>query len=114
MDRKALRAAIFAAENTKPKSVLFKLFGNEVEIRQPTVGQITKIAERKNNVSVIVAVLIEYCYVPNTEEKVFEEADREQLLDMPTGQWLNDFNKAIEELTGVDVKAAEKNSEETT
>jgi hypothetical protein len=112
-DRNALRAAIFAAKNKQVKSKVITLFDQEVEIRQPTVGQVTRMADRKDKISAIVAVMIEYCFVPGTEEKVFEPSDKDQLLDMPTGQWLTDMNAAIEELTGVNVKATEKNSEET-
>jgi len=113
MTRNELRAAIFAAENKKPKSKEITLFGQKVDIRQPTVGEVTAMVDKagKPNVSAIVTILITYCYVPGTDEKVFEEADREGLLSMPTGQWLTDLNNTIEELTGVNVKEQEKNSD---
>lgn len=115
LSRDELRAAIFAAENKKPKSMEITLFGQKVEIRQPTVGEVTKMmdAAGKPNQSAIVSILTTYCYVPGTNEKVFDPADRESLLDMPSGQWLTDLNASIEELTAVNVKEAEKNSEET-
>jgi hypothetical protein len=114
MDRNEIRAGIFDAKNKAVKSKEITLFGQQVEVRQPTVGQVTKMAERKDKVAAIVAIMIEYCYVPETGEKVFEPSDKDALLDMPTGQWLTDLNAAIEELTGVNVKEAEKNSEGTT
>lgn len=111
-----IRAAIFADENRKPGRKVITLFGQEVEIRQPTLAQITKLGKASaanDKIPPIVRIMIEYIYVPGTEDKIFDIADAEQLATMPSGKWLSDLNKAIEELTGVDVEAAEKNSEET-
>lgn len=114
--RDKVRASIFKEENKKPASAIITLFGEKVEIRQPTLAIINRIGRTTSTdtkIPGIVRVLIEYCYVPGTDDKVFESADAEQLASMPTGQWLHDFNTAVEKLTGVDVGAAEKNSEGT-
>src|SRR5690606_9643413 len=107
--------AIFAEENRKPARREINLFGQKVEIKQPTLSQIAKLgqASPESKIPPIVRIMIEYIYVPGTDEKVFDPADAESLAAMPSGKWLSDLNKAIEELTGVDVKEAEKNSEET-
>ena len=115
--RDAMRASIFAAENKKPASTVIKLFGQDIEVRQPTLSLINKIgrknAESANKYPGIVNILIGYCYIPGTDEKVFDDSDADQLASMPSGQWLNDFNEAVQKLTGLDVKEAEKNSDET-
>jgi hypothetical protein len=113
--RDKMRASIFKDENKRPASSVITLFGEQVEIRQPTLAIINKIGRLTVDPKIpgIVRVLIEYCYIPGTDEKVFDQADAEQLASMPTGQWLHDFNREVEKLTGVDVKVAEKNSEET-
>lgn len=112
-----LRAAIFSSKSKEVKVEIIELFGEKVEIRQPTLAVVNKLASAANNpnskVPGIVRVLIEYCYVPGTNEKVFDNSDEEQLSEMPSGAWLNEFNEAIQRLTGVDVKAAEKNSDTT-
>lgn len=115
MTRDALRASLMKAENKKAKSKIIDLFGEQVEIRQPTLAQITKLgkASADDKVPAIARIMIEYLYVPGTDEKVFDAADGEYLAGLPTGQWLNALNMAIEELSGVDVKGAEKNSETT-
>lgn len=115
-NRDKMRASIFKSENKKPASSIITLFGEQVEIRQPTLATINRIgrmAANDSKIPGIVRVLIEYCFVPGTEEKVFDQADAEQLASMPSGQWLHDFNKEVEKLTGIDVRGAEKNSEET-
>lgn len=115
-NRNDIRAAIFAEENRKPSSKVITLFGQKVEIRQPTLAQITKLGKASaanDKIPPIVRIMVEYLYVPGTDEKVFDIADAEQLATMPSGKWLSDLNSAIEELTGVDVAEAEKNSEET-
>lgn len=110
-----LRAAIFDKKNKQQATKIITLFGEEVEIRQPTLAQITKLGKASVNDKIppLIRIMIEYLYVPGTEDHVFEPADAESLASMPTGKWLNDLNSAIEELTGVNVKEAEKNSDET-
>jgi hypothetical protein len=109
-----MRAKIFADGNRIPQKRNITLFGEEVEIRQPTLAQINKLSKSADEKTpAIVKIMIEYMFVPGTDEKVFDPADAAQLAEMPSGKWLNDMNNAIEELTGVDVKAAEKNSDET-
>jgi hypothetical protein len=109
----SIRERIFSPENRKPRTVLIKIFDQEVEVRQPTVAAITRMTQRADRQHAIVSILIEYCYVPSTNDRVFSEDDRDMILDLPTGQWLTDLNAAVADLTGVDVKAAEKNSEGT-
>jgi len=113
--RDDIRAAIFSVENRRPKTKVIELFGQEVEVRQPTLAQINKLgkASADERTPALVRIMIEYIYVPGTDTKVFDAADAESLATMPSGKWLSDLNSAIEELTGVNVKDAEKNSDET-
>jgi hypothetical protein len=113
--RNAMRAAMFAEQNKKPASEVMSLFGQDVEIRQPTLSQLNTLGRKAADAKIpgIVNLLIEYCHIPGTDEKVFDPGDAEQLASMPTGKWLNDFNLVVQRLSGVDIKAAEKNSEET-
>lgn len=115
-NRKALRDAIFSEENRKPNSTTIEVFGQVVEIRQPTLFQITSVGKASaanEKIPAFVRMLIEYLYVPGTDDKLFELADADSLASMPSGKWINDINEAFTKLTNVDVKEAEKNSEET-
>ena len=109
VSRDTIRAAILNAKNTNRKSIEIDFFDQAIEIRQPTLGQLSKMTE-DDKTPTIITLLLEYCYVPGAKnQKVFDEADKDELLQLPTGEWLGHFNKAIEELTGVNVEVAEKN-----
>ena len=109
VSRDSVRAAILNAKNTSRKSKLIDFFGQSIEIRQPTIGQLNAMND-DSKTPTIITLLLEYCYIPGEKNtKVFEPADKDELLNIPTGEWLHNFNKAIEELTGVNVEVAEKN-----
>ena len=110
----SLRGAIFSSKNRELKKEIIIMFGNEVEVRQPNLGQITALGREDDKTAPIFKIMIEYCYVPGTNEKVFSKADVAALSELPAGQWLTDFNSAIEKLTSIDISSAEKNLEETT
>ena len=115
VSRDSIRTRIFSGKNKNRKTKIIDFMGEDVEVRQPTVRQVQELAKeaRKEDSDAILLSIMEYCYVPGTEEKVFEIADKENLLNLPVGDWLNNLNQAIEEMTGIDVKVAEKNLEET-
>ena len=99
-DRTAIRTAIFA--NTKAKILVIQAFGVELEVRQPSMGQLLDLQELPNTKSRVVASLINYCYVPGTKEKVFDDADTDSILALPFDENFGKINDAIAELTGVD------------
>lgn len=113
--RAAVRAAIFDKENRLPRSEPVTLFGQKLELRQPTLAQISKMGQvdPKDKTPGIVKIMIEHLYMPGSNEKVFDIADADMLASMPAGPWLDEVNSAMEKLSGVDVQEAEKNSEET-
>jgi hypothetical protein len=113
--RDNIRSKIFSAKNKNRKSKVIDFMGEDVEVRQPTVKQVQELAKeaRKEDSDAVLLSIMEYCYVPGTNDKVFDDADKDNLLGLPVGDWLNNLNKAIEEMTGVDVSAAEKNLDKT-
>ncbi len=115
--RDTLRANIFGAKNKLRKSKIIDLFGTDIEIRQPTVGEISALAKQasadEGSVGLALA-LIAYAYVPDTNEKIFEDTDKDGILSFPADRWVDDLNKAIAEMTGVDLEEARKNLKETT
>lgn len=104
-NRDELRKALLAAK--AQKSEVIELFGQQVEIKQPTIREVLDL-NVEDNKEAIVRVLINHCYVPGTNEKVFEEGDREDILSWPVGDWLKRVTEAVERLTNVDVGASEK------
>lgn len=107
--RTELRARIFAAENTTRKKIKLTFFNAEIELRQPTAGDILRYMENDARSLNLISVLLDYAYVPGTNEKVFEEGDVETLKQLPFNEDMQQVTKAIEQFTNVMVGQAEKN-----
>ena len=107
----AIRSGILGSKKGKTKIV--DMFGHNVEVRQPTVGQLLDLETTDDRKKALVNMLAGYCYMPDSDSKIFTKEDANELLALPAGEWLINFNGAIAELTGVDVSEAEKNLEAT-
>lgn len=104
-DRTAIRTAIFAG---KAKTLLVTTFGIELELKQPSMGELLDLQDLPDAKSRVVASLIRYCFVPGTKEKVFDEADKDSILALPFDDNFVKINDAIAELTGIDLAEEEK------
>jgi len=105
--RDLIRSAMFSI---KPRSTIVELAsGVKVEVRQPTIGDLVEDPDRVNGRREASArMIIRYCFVPGTEEKVFDDADIESLLAVPFGnEWVK-LQKAIEGLIDLDTVVAEQ------
>jgi len=92
----------------KPKAELITVFGVDVEFRQPTLEAILNARDNDDVKSRTVDMIIQYAYVPGTDEQVFETPDREQILKWPFGEDMLKVQQTITKLTGVDINDAEK------
>ena len=108
-DRTSIRTAIFAG---KAKVLLVTAFGVDLELRQPSMGELLDLQDLPDQKSRVVASLIRYCFVPGTKEKVFDEADRDSILALPFDENFVKINDAIAELTGIDLEEEKGNSED--
>lgn len=104
--RNELRSKLLSSH--KPKSEMVEVFGVEVELRQPTLEAILGARDTADAKQRTVDMIIQYAYVPGTDEQVFEPADRDQILRWPFGEDMLKVQQAITRLTGVDVSEAEK------
>lgn len=96
--RDSIRAAVFGQ---KPKSELVTFAGTQLEIRQPPIGAIIN-GSPDDRQAMITKMLMDYCFVPGTDDKVFEAADRESILAMPFNQDWTALQEAIVRLTNLD------------
>lgn len=114
MSRKEVREAILGA---KPKSTIITLFGQEVELRQPTMGQMFATQpEGATPAQISARMLASYAFMPGTDERVFEDLDVDSIAALPWGEDLIKAQEAISKLNGIDMKAvqaAAKNSDAT-
>lgn len=105
--RDDLRQRLFSAKKFRSKVV--NLFGDKVEIRQPSVGQILKARDTDDSKEALIGILVDYCFVPGTTDRVFEKSDAGAIMEWPVGKWFTDVNTAITDLTDIDVAGSEKN-----
>ena len=112
-----LRTALLSAK--KRVSRLIELGdGFAVEVRQPTVGARSRIMRAagvsagSQDVSDLgalqVAAVVQCCYVPETNERIFEGADQDALMELPTNDWFDAVSAAALELMNVEPEAAGK------
>lgn len=116
-DRNAIRAKIFGAKATNK---VIDFFGAKVEVRQPAVGDILESTDVNDDVNEAVGektptmlrAIIRGCYVPGTNDRVFDDADVEGLKTLPFGKELTLLTNTIQELMGVDLEAGKKKAKE--
>jgi len=96
--RDQIRQAILQPRT--PKKRIIEFLGADIELRQPTLEDISKLRTDQDDEGVarvaVIDTLVKYSYVPGTDEKVFEEGDADILLKQPFGP---DFARVIETLT---------------
>ncbi len=97
--RDKIRSAVLAEQKPRSKNIVF--FGQEIEIRQPTLKAILDAQQEDNRQIGVASMLINYAYVPGTDEKVFEDTDADQLLMLPFGENFVQVTKALEDLSDV-------------
>ncbi len=110
--RDQIRSGIFSKESKTPDSRDITFFGQEIRIRQPDIGTILEYRNRDDRKEAMIEMIIMFAYVPDTNDRVFEPADKDSILGLPFGKDFSALNSAITELTTVDLESAEKNSEE--
>ncbi len=88
--------------------------GVQIEVRQSSVGQILDAMKTEDNKIRLLGILVDCCYVPGTDEKVFDAADVDALAQMPSGSYWQKLMDAINKQTlSARIEEAEKNLPET-
>jgi len=91
-----------------PKKELITLFGEEIELHQPTLGAILSAQSFNDIKAQSINMIIEYAYVPGTDERVFEAGDADVIANWPFGDDLVKLQTTIAKLTGVDTSKEEE------
>lgn len=111
-----IRSKIFSDGSKARASIKIQFFGTEIELRQATVSQVQGMIDKRalgNGALLFSDYLIDYAYVPGTDEKIFESADRESIAALPFNADMAKLVETITKLTNIDVTVAEKNLPET-
>ena len=109
-NRDTIRKAILSGRATK--TLLVNAFGIELEMRQPSLGDILDLQYMENTKQILIQSLINYCYVPGTKERVFDDADKDIIEALPFDDNFTAIQEAIADLTGVDIDAEKGNLED--
>ena len=110
--RDEIRAKVFSSDVFEREEIT--AFGIEIEIRQTTLGRVLELQEKlqEDRKGAIGLAFIEFCYIPGTDERLFDDTDLDSILNLPFGKDFQRVQDAINKLMGVDEKAiqdAEKN-----
>ena len=102
--RDAIRGKILGTDVARPKTIAMKLFGQDIELRQPTLGAMMDARMVDDMKQRTAQFIIQFACVPGTDERIFEEGDIPDILNWPFGEDLALFNTNISKLTGVNVE----------
>jgi hypothetical protein len=93
MDRKSIRDKVLTQ---KPRSVIVTLQdGMQIEVRQLTVGQTIDAANEQDTKKRMATYLALCCYVPGTNETLFDMNDIEALMNLPAGGYYQQLIEAV-------------------
>ena len=123
INRDTLRQATLGAKKHFRKEIV-EFNGQEFEIRQPTIKSRSELRAKcttvtKDGVSFdtfefLVWSVIQNTYVPNTDERVFDDTDYNVLVENPTGGFMDKFSEIASKLLNVDTETKKKFSKKTT
>lgn len=96
MSRDSIRAKLLGSAR---KIKIVQVNDVEIEVRQPCVGDMMSLtADEGGKRDMMIRSIVENCYVPGTNEKVFDDTDMDGLRSMPFGDaWLT-LTKTLDEL----------------
>lgn len=104
-NRSELRSKVFGH---KAESRLIEAFGIDIELRAPSVRALIEATSPREGESredatsrASVMAIISHCYVPGTNEKLFSEADAEELMKLPMDAEYRKLQEAISEIMGI-------------
>ena len=97
--RDKLRASLLSSKTVTSIPVVF--FGEKIELRQPRLEDVLAVQNNEDREVAVIETLINYAYVPGTEERVFEDGDKDTLKKMPFGADFIRVSQALETLTEV-------------
>jgi len=90
------------------KSVIHKIDGEEIELRQPSLKLRSKIYNRSLNKEGTLDLFeftlwgtIYSTFVPGTQDLVFSEADYDSLLETPAGSFMDELSAEVMKLMNV-------------
>lgn len=106
MTRDEVRSKLFSSKVSRKKTINMGDF--EIEVR-PIPMYLLFDADPNNVSRSMFMAIAEACYVPGTDEKVFDKEDYETFMNMPLTHEFKALLNEVSELMNLDVREAEKN-----
>lgn len=108
--KSSIRGGILGAAHA-PRTETVPFFGEQIELRQPKLKDI--LAFQKAGAQDVGDMLILYAYVPGTNDRVFDETDRDALNELPFGPEMAMVVEAVTRLTSLNFQPPNPGSSET-
>jgi len=105
LTRDQLRSGLLG-NNIKAKSKVITVFGFEMELKQPTFGDIMDARQIEDTKVQAAHLIINYAYIPGTNERIFEEGDMDAILGWPFSADLMLLQQTIGDLSSLNVEVA--------
>ena len=97
--RDQIREAVL---NSKADNEIVEAFGVTIEIKYPSLTDLLEYRGAEADDNIMARAIIKNCYVPGTNERVFEDADMELLMEMKFTPDMRRLNGAINKILAGD------------
>jgi hypothetical protein len=117
--RDAIRSKTVGSAKIFKKEIV-TVDGEQIEVRQLSVGDRKKVLARSSKNGEVdpldfqIWAIISTCYVPETEEKLFEDTDYNVLSEQPTGGFVDELSKVAVSMLSMEGKPTNASNETTT
>jgi len=82
--------------------------GDKVEVHEPSVSQMLRTVAIEDTRTRMLRMLVDSCFVPGTNEKVFEDADIDALGELPFGGSYNALIDKVQSFMDISKKVEEE------
>lgn len=107
-----LRKEIFSAKHTKVKKASYVFNDVKLEFRQPKLENFLEIQrEEGSGKNFVVRMMIDHSYIPETDEKIFTEADYDAIVAMPMSAQFTKLMEIVQDMFDIKIEEKAKNSE---
>jgi hypothetical protein len=98
---------------SKGESEVIHVFGVDVEIRTPSLEDLLQYRDAEKDDTIMARAIANNCYVPGTEERVFEDADLPSIMKLKFTKDMRRLNKAVTDVLGGDEVIAKAVEDDT-
>ena len=91
-----------AVMNSKAEEQLITAFGVQIAVRTPALRDLMQYRDMQNDENLIARAIVNNCYVPGSNDRVFEDTDVEVLSGLAYSSDMKKLNNAIQDVLGDD------------